>query len=277
MVDRQARECLQKLEDFLRQYESAVIAYSGGVDSAVVMAAATRVLGTRALACIGVSPSYPEREKTAALTLAKSVGAVVRLVRTCEQNNPNYTANAPNRCYYCKTELYENLASIAREQRYAVILDGSNASDQSDDRPGWRAAREHGVVSPLASLGFTKPLVRALAREMDLQVWDKPATPCLSSRVPHGVPIVPGLLARIEAAEDVLAGLGFKEFRVRHHGDVARVEVPVDDMSRAIILRQQIVSGIQQAGYTFVSLDLSGFRSGALHAATKGNLAPQSN
>ncbi|MGC8623898.1 MAG: ATP-dependent sacrificial sulfur transferase LarE, partial [Phycisphaerae bacterium] len=221
MVDRQAPEALQKLEDFLRLYESAVIAYSGGVDSAVVMAAATRVLGTRALACIGVSPSYPEREKTAALELAKSVGAVVRLVRTREQNNPNYIANAANRCYYCKTELYENLASIAREQRYAVILDGSNASDQSDDRPGWRAAREHGVISPLASLGFTKPLVRALAREMNLQVWDKPATPCLSSRVPHGVPIVPELLARIEAAEDVLAGLGFKEFRVRHHGDVA--------------------------------------------------------
>ena len=277
MADTKTLESLQKLEQLLRKYDGAVIAYSGGVDSSVVMAAATRVLGARALACIGVSPSYPEREKTAALTLAKSVGALVRLVRTREQNNPNYTANAPNRCYYCKTELYENLASIAREQRYAVILDGSNASDQSDDRPGWRAAREHGVVSPLASLGFTKPLVRALAREMDLQVWDKPATPCLSSRVPHGVPIVPGLLARIEAAENVLAGLGFKEFRVRHHGDVARVEVPVDDMSRAIILRQQIVSGIQQAGYTFVSLDLSGFRSGALHAATKGNLAPQSN
>ncbi len=275
MADTKTLESLQKLEQLLRKYDGAVIAYSGGVDSAVVMAAATRVLGARALACIGVSPSYPDREKTAALAVAKSVGAVVRIVPTREENNPNYAANSANRCYYCKTELYENLAAIAREQKYAVILDGNNASDATEDRPGWRAAREHGVVSPLASLGLTKPVVRMLAREMGLTVWDKPATPCLSSRVPHGVPIVPGLLKRIEAAENVLAALGFKEFRVRHHGDVARVELPVDDMGRAMALRQQIVLGIQQTGYIFVSLDLSGFRSGALHEATKASQEPQ--
>ncbi|MDA8376434.1 MAG: ATP-dependent sacrificial sulfur transferase LarE [Planctomycetia bacterium] len=276
-MDIQAQEALEKLEEFLRQYESAVIAYSGGVDSAVVMAAATRVLGTRALACIGVSPSYPTREKKAALALAKSVGAVVRLVQTREQNNPNYAANPVNRCYYCKTELYKDLASIAREQRYAVILDGNNASDETEDRPGRKAAREYGVISPLASLGYTKPMVRLLALEMGLNVWDKPATPCLSSRVPHGVPIVPGLLARIEAAENVLAGLGFKEFRVRHHGDVARVELPTDDMRRAMALRHKIVQGIQLAGYKFVTLDLSGFKTGALHTATKRSMTPRIN
>ena len=267
MSDKQTQEKLKELEEFLRRYESALIAYSGGVDSTVVMAAAVGVLGRRALACIGISASYPERERTAALALAKSIGAPVRIVQTHEQDDPHYSANPFDRCYYCKSELYERLSRIAREKRYSVILDGNNAGDRTDDRPGWRAARERGVVSPLAHLGIGKPQVRLLARELGLSVWDKPATPCLSSRVPHGVPIVPELLKRIEKAEDVLAELGFVEFRVRHHGDVARVELGAKEMIRALELQKQIVSGIQRAGYQFVTLDLSGFRSGALHAA----------
>ncbi len=264
----QSRGALANLEQFLRQYDSAIIAYSGGVDSAVVMAVAVRVLGLRALACIGVSPSYPQRERMAALALAEEIGATVQIVETAELVNPDYATNSGDRCYHCKNELYKQLSRIARARHYAVILDGNNASDATDDRPGRRAAHEHGVVSPLASLGIAKPQVRLLAKELALSVWDKPATPCLSSRVPHGVPIMPEILKKIENAENVLAHLGFKEFRVRHHGDIARVEVPVDDMLRAVEMHEQIALGIERAGYKFAALDLIGFRSGSLHAAT---------
>ena len=266
MNETQTSETLERLRQFLRQYESALVAYSGGVDSAVVLAVAGQVLGSRVLACIGVSASYPRRERVAAVELARQLGVAIRIVETTEQEDPNYTANPANRCYYCKSRLYADLAALARQEHYAVVLDGNNASDQTDDRPGGRAGREHGVVSPLAALGITKPLVRLLARHLGLDVWDKPATPCLSSRVPHGVPIVPGLLERIEQAEDTLVALGFTEFRVRHHGELARVELPEKDLPRALELRGPIVAGIERAGYKFVTLDLTGFCSGKLHA-----------
>jgi uncharacterized protein len=258
-----------RLRDLIAQFGSALVAYSGGVDSALVLAAANDELGARALACIGVSPSYPQRELRAAIDLAEKLGASHRSVQTEEHLNPGYAANPVNRCYFCKSELYDHLSRIAASEGFAVILDGTNASDLGEDRPGYRAALERGVRSPLAELGMSKNDVRTLARHRGLPVWDKPSMPCLSSRVPHGTAIVPELLGRIERAEDVLEALGFRQYRVRHHGDVARIELAPQDMARAMECRIAIVEGIQNAGYRFVSLDLAGFSSGSLHAATK--------
>lgn len=258
---------LDRLRQFIAQFESALIAYSGGVDSALVMAAANQVLARRSLACIGVSPSYPQRELDAAVALAQRLGAPHRLVNTQEHLDVRYAENPVNRCYFCKSELYDRLSGIARREGFAVILDGTNASDLAADRPGYAAARERGVRSPLAELGIDKAAVRALARELDLPVWDKPSMPCLASRVPHGTMIMPGLLSRIERAEAALADLGFAEFRVRHHGDVARIELPLKDLPAAMERREQILAGVRRAGYRFVSLDLAGLSSGSLHAA----------
>jgi uncharacterized protein len=233
------------------------------------MAMAHATLGRRALACIGVSPSYPERELQAAVELADQRGAAHRLIHTQEHRDPRYAANPVNRCYFCKSELYDQLCQVASAEGFASVLDGTNASDLGDDRPGYRAALERGVRSPLAELGVTKQDVRAMARAIGLSVWDKPAMPCTASRVPHGIAIRPELLHRIEQSETLLIRLGFAQCRVRHHGDVARIEVPASDLARLLECRAEIVRGIREAGYRFVSLDLSGFSSGSLHAAGK--------
>ncbi len=251
------------LEGWLRQWPSALTAYSGGVDSAVVAAYAHRVLGSRALACIGVSPSYPEREQHEAIALAERLGMAYRLVEPGEQQDQSYAANPTDRCYYCKTHLYRVLEILAKEERWAVVLDGTNADDLSDVRPGRVAAGEHGVRSPLVELGIDKASVRDLAARIGLPVWDKPASACLASRVPHGTAITPDLLHQIERAEDALIALGLRQLRVRHHGDVARIEVPVADFERVMADRAAIVDGVRAAGYRHVCLDLAGFRSGA--------------
>jgi uncharacterized protein len=250
------------LADWLRQWPSVLVAYSGGVDSAVVAAAAHRALGARALACIGVSPSYPAREQRDAIALAEATGFAFRLVETAEHLDGGYAANAGDRCYFCKSHLYGELTQLAAAEGWAVILDGSHADDDGDDRPGRIAAGERGVRSPLAELGFGKPVVRALARALGLPVWDKPAMACLSSRVPHGTAITPELLAQVERAEDVLVALGFRQFRVRHHGDLARIELPVADLQGAAAQQAAIVAGVRAAGYRHVCLDLAGFRGG---------------
>ena len=264
---------LLQLQAWMRQFPSLLTAYSGGVDSALVMAVAHQTLGERALACIGISPSYPERELQGALALAKTLGATVRLVDTFEHEDPNYAANPANRCYFCKSELYHRLRKIAADEKFALIVDGNNASDAlANDRPGWAAAREQNVRSPLAELGLTKDHVRQLALELHLGVWNKPAAPCLSSRVPHGTPILPGLLQKIEHAENALHALGFTTFRVRHHNDIARIELPPEDFPQALALHTEITTALkspQGGGYKFITLDLAGFTSGALHAATK--------
>jgi uncharacterized protein len=257
---------LEKLRRWMDSFSAALVAYSGGVDSALVLAVAHQRLGNRAIGCIGVSPSYPQRELDAATGLAGRLGIRYRLVQTQEHLDPRYAANPANRCYYCKGELYQRLSSIAAEEGCEVILDGTNASDLLEHRAGYTAARERGVRSPLAELGITKQQVRQLALKMELPVWDKPASPCLASRVPTGVAIVPLLLSRIEKAEDVLARLGFKGFRVRHHGEVARIELPEESLGAAIEQRAAILAGVRAAGYRFVSLDLAGLQSGALNS-----------
>ena len=258
---------LDHLRATLRSLRSVLVAYSGGVDSALVMAVAHQELGERALACIGVSPSYPTREMRAAIQLAETLAVPFRLIDTEEYLDPNYAANATDRCYFCKTELHGQLQAIARAEGWAAVVDGNNASDLGDYRPGMTAAREHGVRSPLLEADITKAEVRALAQALGLPVWDKPAMACLSSRVPHGTPITPELLRQIEHAEDALAAQGFRQFRVRHHGDIARIELPAEDLPQALVQREAIVAGVQAAGYRFVTLDLAGFRSGSLSGA----------
>ncbi len=254
---------LANLRTLIGSLGSVLVAYSGGVDSALVMAVAHQELGEKALACIGVSPSYPTREMRTATKVAEALNIPFRLVNTEEYLDEKYAANPINRCYFCKSELHNKLQKIADTEGWNTVLDGTNAGDLGDHRPGIDAARERGVRSPLAELGITKPEVRQLALHLGLPVWDKPAMACLSSRVPHGTAITPRLLRQIEAAEDVLIALGFPQFRVRHHNNLARIEVPVEEFPRALAHHAKIVERIKQTGYRYVTLDLAGFRSGS--------------
>jgi uncharacterized protein len=263
-MSRETDENLTRLRTLIRSYGSVLVAYSGGVDSALVLAVATRELGDRSLACIGVSASYPARERREAVEFAESIGARYGLIETGEQSNPRYAANAGDRCYFCRAGLFRKLHDIASTGNWHAIADGVHLDDTSTHVNGIRAAREAGVRSPLFELGLRKSDVRDLARAMDLAVWDKPAVACLASRVPRGVPITPALLAQIDAAEEVIAALGFRQFRVRYHGDVARLELPCEEFERAVQMREPITAGLRACGFRFVTLDLSGFRSASV-------------
>lgn len=245
--------------------ESAIVAFSAGVDSTFVAAAAFDALGERALAVTGVSPSIPATEVEEARELARSIGIRHELIDTLEMDRPGYVENSPQRCYHCKTELYSILASMAREHGFVFVLDGCNLDDLGDHRPGRVAAAEHGVRSPLIEAELTKDEIRALSRERGLPTWDKPAMACLSSRIPYGTPVTIDALDRIEEAEAFLRTLGLRQLRVRHHGDVARIEVEANDVNALVERREEVVERLKELGYRYVTVDLAGFRSGSMN------------
>jgi uncharacterized protein len=246
---------------------SVVVAFSGGVDSAYLAWAAADVLGDRALAVTADSPSYPAHHREMALRVAGAFSLRHQFIQTDELSRPGYRANPENRCYYCKQELFARLTALARDQGYAAVVDGNNADDRGDYRPGREAAREFGVRSPLDEAGLSKPEIRALSRAAGLPTWDEPASACLSSRIPYHTEVTAERLERVERAEAVLRQLGFRVFRVRHHDAVARLEMGRDELTRAFDaeLRETIVREIKAVGYQFVALDLEGYRVGSLN------------
>jgi len=260
-------ERLELLVAHLRPLGSAVVAFSGGADSALVAWAAHRALGDRALAVTARSESLSGGEAEAARALAHRIGIVQEEIAYSELAIPGYVDNTPDRCYVCKGELFRRLAVLAGERGLEAVLDGTNADDLGDFRPGRRAAKELAVRSPLVELNWDKAAIRDALKQLGLPVWDKPSSPCLSSRVPYGDPITREKLEQIGRAEAALRELGFRELRVRHHGSTARIELPRAEMARVLAngLADEIVRRVREAGFAFVSLDLEGLRSGSLN------------
>ena len=256
----------QALRDRLASLDAVIVAYSGGVDSAYLAYIAHRTLGDRALAVTADSPSYPERHRSLAIRIAREFGLRHEIIHTSELERPEYRANPSNRCYYCKHELYTHLSRIATG-RGAVIVDGNNADDRGDYRPGRQAAREFGVRSPLDEVDLTKGEIRELSRRAGLPTWDEPASACLSSRIPYDHEVTDEKLRTIERAEQSLRALGFRVFRVRHHDELARIEIARAEMARALEpeIAAAIVRELKAAGYRYVSLDLQGYRTGSLN------------
>ena len=261
---------LIRLRAILEVLGSVAVAYSGGTDSAFVLAVARDALGDRALALTADSPSVPRVELEAARAIAAGLGVQHVILPTAELDDPAYRANTPDRCYFCKSHYLDELLAYALAHGCAALVDGANADDLGDYRPGQKAARERGVRSPLQEVGLTKAEIRALARARGLPNWDKPAAACLASRIPYGTPVTSEVLSQIERAEEHLHRLGFRQVRVRHHGAVARIEVESAELARAVELRADIVAALREAGFTYVTLDLAGFRSGSLNLTLIG-------
>jgi uncharacterized protein len=261
-------ERMRDLERIVAPYGSALVAFSGGVDSSLALAVCARALPKdKVLAVTSNNETYLPSELDLARGFAGSLGVEHLIVNTRELDNPNYASNPANRCYFCKSTLYSDLRRIAGERGYACVVDGANADDEGDYRPGRKAAKELEVVSPLSLAGMGKAEVRELAKHLGLPSWDKPALACLSSRFPYGQEITAEKLAQVAQAEEFLRDQGFRQVRVRHHGEIARLEVGPEEMERAFALRERISAELKEAGFLYVALDMSGYESGSLNAA----------
>ncbi|HEY4025528.1 MAG TPA: ATP-dependent sacrificial sulfur transferase LarE [Candidatus Dormibacteraeota bacterium] len=277
-LDRHDQDRLDRAREIVRSLGSVLVAYSGGVDSTLLLRLAIDELGAdRAVAVLASSPAYPEQEQQEARALAPALGARLLEVETREVELDAYRRNLPDRCFHCKEELFDTLEPLRDRLGLAHLAYGATADDEGDHRPGHGSAVRRGVRFPLLEAGLGKGEIRAAARRLGLPNWDKPSFACLSSRIPHGTEVTVDALRRIGAAEAALKSLGFRQVRVRHHGDVARVEVEAGEMERALALREKVVAGVRDAGYTFVALDLEGYTTGSLNRTwrpSSGTQAP---